>query len=109
MIATDIQPMSVVEDKGFQFQEFVNALDPRYVLPSRRTITRSMLPARYEHVRDELKVQLSCVQAVVLLHPLESATREMSSDKYSKVIPIAKSLQQLTASGECSLLFVNTN
>jgi len=45
-------------------------------------------------------------QAVVLLHPLESATREMSSDKYislSKVIPIAKSLQQLTASGESSL------
>ena len=64
MIATDIQPMSVVEDKGFQ--EFVNALDPRYVLPSRRTITRSMLPTRYEHFWDELKVQMSCVQCTYL-------------------------------------------
>ena len=40
-------------------------------------------------------------QAVVLLQPLQSATREMSTDSYvslSKVIiSIAKSLQQLTA------------
>lgn len=63
-IAVDIQPTSIVEDK--RFQKFVNALDHRYVLPSRRTIMRSMLPARYERVRKGLKVQLSSVQYCAL-------------------------------------------
>ena len=39
-------------------------------------------------------------QALSLLQPFEAAMRELSADKYvslSKVIPIAKSLQQLTA------------
>ena len=62
IIATNIHPMSVVEG----IPGFVNALDPRYVLPSRRTITRSMLPTRYEHFWDELKVQMSCVQCTYL-------------------------------------------
>ena len=56
-IAVDIQPTSIIEDKGFH--KFVNALDPRYAFPSRRTIMRSMLPAKYEHVREGLKDQLS--------------------------------------------------
>ena len=60
MIAVDIQPTSIVEDK--EFQKFVNAHDPRYALPSRRIIMRNMLPARYAHVREVLRVQLSSVQ-----------------------------------------------
>ena len=38
--------------------------------------------------------------AVALLKPFEAATRETSADQYftiSKLIPIARSLQQLTA------------
>ena len=38
--------------------------------------------------------------AVALLKPFEATTREMSADQYftiSKLIPIARSLQQLTA------------
>ena len=31
MIAVDIQPTSIVEDKGFH--KFVNAIDPRYAFP----------------------------------------------------------------------------
>ena len=42
----------------------------------------------------------SMKNAVTLLRPFEAATREMSGDQYltiSKLIPLARSLQQLTA------------
>ncbi len=68
MIALDVQPTSIVEDKGFL--KFVNALDPRYEPPSRRTIMRSMLPARYESIRDELKDQLTSVRFCALTSDL---------------------------------------
>lgn len=44
-------------------------------------------------------------EAIVLLQPFEAATREMSSEKYislSKIIPIARSLQQVTSTAACS-------
>ncbi len=44
-------------------------------------------------------------EAIVLLQPFEAATREMSSVKYislSKVIPIARSLQQVTVAANSS-------
>ncbi len=65
MIATDIQPISVVEDKGFI--NFTSALDPWYKLPSRRTITRRLLPAKYEEKRESLfKVLRSNVKMLCL-------------------------------------------
>ena len=63
VIAVDIQVTSITKDK--RFQKFVNALDHRYALPSRRTIMKSMLPARYERIRKGLKVKLSSVQYCV--------------------------------------------
>lgn len=42
LITTDMQPMSIIEDNGFR--SFVLGLDPRYALPSRREITRKLLP-----------------------------------------------------------------
>lgn len=44
MIVTDMQPVSVVEDKGFQ--SLLHVLDPRYQLPSRKSTMR-MLPDAY--------------------------------------------------------------
>ena len=52
MIVTDLQPVSVVEDKGFQ--NFVKVLDPKYSAPSRRTIMREHLPRLYESKKEEL-------------------------------------------------------
>ena len=45
MIVGDLQPLSVVEDKGFK--KLVNGLNPRYDLPSRREIGRTLLPSIY--------------------------------------------------------------
>ncbi len=46
MIVTDMQPVSIVEDKGFN--KFVKVLDPKYSTPSRRTIMREHLPKMFE-------------------------------------------------------------
>lgn len=57
MLATDMQPAQVVDDQGFR--RFVKDLDPRYELPSRRTIMRDMLPSLYREEIDKLNTELS--------------------------------------------------
>lgn len=64
MIAVDFQPFSIVEDRGFR--TYTQALDPTYVLPSRSTISKRMLPNLYEKVRAELKEKIKTVPAVCL-------------------------------------------
>ena len=61
MLSQDLQPASVVEDKGFV--RFVTVLDPRHNMPSRRTLMR-MLPAKYGEVKQRILqalVQVKCV------------------------------------------------
>ena len=48
VISKDFQPFSIIEDKGFR--EFAKALEPRYCLPSRKTIIYKLLPERYGEV-----------------------------------------------------------
>ena len=56
MITIDLQPPSIVENNGFK--DFVKTLDSRYTLPSRRTITRSLLPQRYDSAKEKLSQEL---------------------------------------------------
>lgn len=60
MLAIDMQPSSIVEDKGFQ--EFLKAVDPKYIPPSRRTIMRDHLPSLYQGAMEELQDQLAKVE-----------------------------------------------
>ena len=60
MLALDLQPASIVEDRGFL--NFMEILDPRYTPPSRRTIMRNLLPQKYEAVQEAVKVKLANVQ-----------------------------------------------
>lgn len=57
MIVEDLQPLSVVEDKGFK--KLVNGLNPRYDLPSCREIGRTLLSSidnrEVERVHQELE------------------------------------------------------
>ncbi|XP_073470722.1 zinc finger BED domain-containing protein 4-like [Aquarana catesbeiana] len=64
MIALDLQPFSVVDDKGFR--SFVKALDPSYVLPNRKTLSGSLLPQLYDSIKAELMVKVSNASAVCL-------------------------------------------
>ena len=57
----DLQPFRIVEDEGFK--EFVSALNPNYVLPSRKKISNTLVPALYEKTVNETKELLKTVRA----------------------------------------------
>uniref|UniRef100_A0A1X7U5T4 BED-type domain-containing protein n=1 Tax=Amphimedon queenslandica TaxID=400682 RepID=A0A1X7U5T4_AMPQE len=48
MIATDLQPISIVNDQDFQ--NFLKAIDSKYIPPCRRTVTRDLMPIRIGRV-----------------------------------------------------------
>lgn len=64
MIARDFQPFSIVEDQGFR--DYTKALDPTYILPSRKTISRTVLPRMYKKLKEELKTKVGSASAVCL-------------------------------------------
>lgn len=53
LIAKDFQPLSLVEDTGFQ--RFVKALNSSYVLPSRKKVSEVLLSETYDEVKMMLK------------------------------------------------------
>ena len=57
ILALDMQPGSIVDDKGFQ--EFLKVIDPKYIPPSRRTIMRDHLPNLYQGALEKLQDQLA--------------------------------------------------
>ncbi|XP_040071607.1 E3 SUMO-protein ligase ZBED1-like [Ixodes scapularis] len=57
MIAKDMQPFSIVTDKGFQ--GLCHALDPRYKLPSRTQISRVLLLNLYDEAKTRLRDMLT--------------------------------------------------
>ncbi|XP_058983790.1 E3 SUMO-protein ligase ZBED1-like [Musca domestica] len=60
LIATDVQPFSVVEDTGFR--DFVRCLDPRYVLPSRNTLKNVLMVNMYNETKSKLQTILNGLQ-----------------------------------------------
>ncbi|XP_076042318.1 zinc finger BED domain-containing protein 4-like [Oratosquilla oratoria] len=64
MIAEDLQPVSVVEDKGFR--RLLHGLNPRYQLPSRREISRTLLPNLYKHEVEKMRKELDQAKHISL-------------------------------------------
>lgn len=52
MIVTDMRPLSIVEDEGFQ--KMISAFNPNYALPS-RTYFMKMMEKKYEDIKGKLK------------------------------------------------------
>ncbi|CAH1975707.1 unnamed protein product [Acanthoscelides obtectus] len=80
MFAMDYQPFRVVEDDGFV--QFVKALDPRYKLPCRQTISNKLLPGLYEEVKEAIKRNLAEAKHVALTI---DAWTSISQDPYLAV------------------------
>ena len=59
-----MQPLSFVENDGFV--KLVKKLDPRYQLPSRPTVAKSLLPKRHENLKDVVKCELMRVKHAAL-------------------------------------------
>ena len=56
-VTQDLQPLSVVEDRGFR--KLVNGLDPKYVMVSRKHLSSSLLPSKYNDEKANLMVDLN--------------------------------------------------
>ncbi|XP_005101836.1 zinc finger BED domain-containing protein 4-like [Aplysia californica] len=64
LILLDMQPLSVVEQKGFR--KLINALDPKYEIISRKRLTSQLLPSRYQEEKDKLICELKAVNDVAV-------------------------------------------
>jgi hypothetical protein len=64
MIVKEYHPFSIVEDK--EFRKLLNMLSPNYIIPSRKTVSNSLLPQMYEMVVQRVKDKLKNVSAVCL-------------------------------------------
>ena len=62
LIARDMQPLSLVEDKGFQ--DFCEVMDRRYQVPGRVHLRNSLLPEKFDKVQGELKIKLGLASSV---------------------------------------------
>nr|CAI5846653.1 unnamed protein product [Callosobruchus analis] len=57
-------PFSIVEDIGFK--EFCQMLNPKYELPSRKTLTKTMLPAKYLETVNMTKKVIELAESITL-------------------------------------------
>ena len=57
MMAVDYQPYSLVGDAGFR--KVLKVAEPRYILPSRITFSRSIIPNMYESEVGKMKLLIS--------------------------------------------------
>lgn len=63
MLTQDLQPASIVVDKGFN--EFIKVIDPKYIPPTHQTIMQVKLPklceSKYHELKEELKNAKFCL------------------------------------------------
>lgn len=64
MIVRDLQPLSIVEDEGFQ--GFVRALDPSYELPSRKQMAETYMVNMFDECKGKVRESLQNAPSVVL-------------------------------------------
>ncbi|KAL1426820.1 hypothetical protein MTO96_017962 [Rhipicephalus appendiculatus] len=57
MIALDLQPYEIVENKGFQ--DLIRHLQPHYKIPHSTTFSRAVIPELYRSTVDSLKKQIA--------------------------------------------------
>jgi len=64
MICRDYQPLSIVENEGFR--NYSHLMNPSYALPSRSTITKTIIPRLYEKTLSSIKDQIREASAICL-------------------------------------------
>ncbi|XP_026484617.2 E3 SUMO-protein ligase ZBED1-like [Vanessa tameamea] len=64
MLATDFQPFSMVDDKGFR--NFVRHINPNYRIPEKRTIRYELMPKLFNELKAKLKRILSDIDNLSL-------------------------------------------
>ncbi|XP_060855416.1 E3 SUMO-protein ligase ZBED1-like [Metopolophium dirhodum] len=77
MIAEDMQPLSIVENRGFR--KLINLLDSRYKLPSCKLIGTTLIPNLYESTRKIIETILSHTKYVSLTSDIWTSLQKLES------------------------------
>jgi hypothetical protein len=64
LVASDMRPLSVVENEGFQF--LLETFDPRYQIPSCTHLSEEICPMIYNKVRSTIQEEISNAQHIAL-------------------------------------------
>ena len=64
MIATNVQPFSIVEDRGFR--KYSNCLNPMNTIPSRKALSKSLIPQLYKSTQASVWERVQKATAVCL-------------------------------------------
>ena len=64
MIATNFQPFSIVEYRGFR--NYSNSLYPMYTISSRKTLSKSLFPLLYESTQASVRERVQKATAICL-------------------------------------------
>lgn len=64
MIVIEYHPFSIVED--IEFRKLIHLLNPNYIVPTRKTISNSLIPALYYKTFEIVKCRLKRAHAVCL-------------------------------------------
>ena len=64
MICLDLQPISIVEDKGFK--DFVSCLQPSFNIPDRRVLRNNIIPELYRSQKSYLQEKLNEIKSFAI-------------------------------------------
>lgn len=64
MFYVDLQPFSMVEDTGFR--NFVKALNPTFEIPSRKNVSKTLIPSAYANCMEDTKLAAGKIKSVCL-------------------------------------------
>lgn len=76
MIGVDLQPLSIVENKGFR--EYSFKLQPQYMLPSRKVLTNTLIPSVCNDISNEIRSKLENVEHVGVTTDIWSSDTNIS-------------------------------
>ncbi len=80
LIVKDLQPISIVEDEGFR--HYSKELDPRYVLPTRKTLRETLIPDVYDKEMQKLQEDLDKAKHVGITTDMWTST---ATDSFNTV------------------------
>ena len=63
-IGADMRPLSLVQSHGFRY--FCRVLEPRWQIPGRFYVTRTLMPDLYENVKAEIVEGLRCAESIAI-------------------------------------------
>lgn len=75
MIAVDNQPISMLENNGFQ--RLINILKPKYQIPSRKYMSEVVIPEVYTKVKNAIRAEIAKAKAISITTDIWTCTNNL--------------------------------